>query len=266
MALLPSNLVDSLPQHSAAVQNTMTVELWTLWTMVTIAVWVLHPLSLTVARCIAPVITVHLIFGIGDADSVAIAVVGATCALMTCLIIFSSNYGAIHVQAGAYGDEQRYLLRVPVSLMIPVGVAYLLLVLTTAFTPLWLANRQWVLGGVGMVLSIGLMWKVAPRMYQLSQRWLVFVPAGVVVHDPTMLGDVLMLRRGEIVSIVLAPANTQAIDLTGFTRGVPLEIQLRELVDVRLTPFAARILKTTDALHVQSFLVAPTRPAQVLAR
>lgn len=244
----------------------MTAELWTLWAIVTIAVWVLHPLSLTVARCLAPVITVHLIFGIGDSETVALAIAGATCALMACLIIFSSEYGGIHAQAGAYGDEQRYLLRVPVSLMFPVGVAYLLLVLTTTFTPLLFADRQWVLGGAGLVLSIGLMWKVAPRMYQLSQRWLVYVPAGVVVHDPTMLSDVLMLRRGEIESIDLAPANTQAIDLTGFTRGVPLEVQLRELVDVRLTPFAARILKTTDALHVQSFLVAPTRPARVLAK
>jgi len=265
-AILPNNLVDSLPQHSAALQNTMTTELWTLWAIVTIAVWVLHPLSLTIARCLAPVITVHLFFGIGDSDTVALAIASATCALLACLIIFSSEYGANHVQAGAYGDEQRFLLRVPFPLMIPVGIAYLLLVITIAFTPLWFVNQQWVLGVVGLVASALLMWKVAPRIHQLSQRWLVFVPAGVVVHDPTMLTDVLMLRRGEIESIALAPADTQAIDFTGFTRGVPLEVQLRELIDVRLTPFAARILKTTDALHVQSFLLAPTRPAKVLAR
>jgi hypothetical protein len=150
--------------------------------------------------------------------------------------------------------------------MIPVGIAYLLLVITITFTPLWFANQQWVLGVVGLLASALLMWKVAPRIHQLSQRWLVYVPAGVVIHDPKMLSDVLMLRRGEIESIALAPADTHAIDFSGFTRGVPLEVRLRELIDVRLTPFAARILKTTDVLHVQSFLVAPTRPAQALAR
>lgn len=247
-------------------QNTMTAELWTLWAIVTIAMWVPHPMSLTVARCIAPVIAVHISLGIEDADSTASAITSAICALVACLIIFNSSYGTTHAQAGAYGDEQRFLLRVPVSLIIPIGVAYLLLVMSVTFTPLWFVDRQWVLGGVGLVVSVALLWKVAPRMYQLSRRWLVFVPAGVVVHDPTMLSEVLMLRRGEIVSMSLAPADTRAIDLTGFTRGVPLEVQLVEMTDVRLTPFAARILKTSDVLHVQAFLVAPTRPALVLTK
>ncbi len=244
----------------------MTVELWTLWAFVTIALWILHPLSLIVARCIVPVVTVHLIFGIGDAERIAWAIAGAACALFACLVIFSSIYGNSHVQAGAYGDEKRFLLRVPVSLIVPVGLAYLLLVTAVTFTPLLIADRQWVFGGVGLVLSVGLLLKLAPRMYQLTKRWLVFVPAGIVIHDPTMLSEVLMLRHGEVVSIALAPADSQAIDLTGFTRGIPLEVKLRELIDVRLTPFAARILKTTDALHVQVFLVAPTRPRHVLNR
>lgn len=243
----------------------MTAELWTLWAIVTIAMWIPHPMSLTAARCIAPVIAVHIFLGIEDADSTAAAIASAISALITCLIIFSSTFGANHAQAGAYGDEQRFLLRVPVAVIFPVGIAYLLLVMTVTLTPLWLVDRQWALGAVGLVVSVALLWKVAPRMYQLSRRWLVFVPAGVVVHDPTMLSEVLMLRRGEIVSMALAPAGTKAVDLTGFTRGVPLEVQLAELIDVRLTPFAARILKTTDVLHVQSFLVAPNRAGQALS-
>lgn len=243
----------------------MTVELWTLWAIVTIALWILHPLSLTVARCVAPVIAVQLITGVGDAETIGWAIAGAICAVLATLVIFTSDYGNLHVQAGAYGDERRSLLRIPVSLFVPVGIAYLLLVAAVTFTPLLFADRQWVLGGVGLVVSVVLMWKVSPRMYQLAKRWFVFVPAGIVIHDPTMLSEVLMLRHGEVVSIALAPAGSQAIDLTGFTRGIPLEVRLREMIDVRLTPFAARILKTTDALHVHSFLVAPTRPTQVLA-
>ena len=244
----------------------MTAELWTLWAIVTIALWVPHPISLTAARCIAPVIAVHTFLGIDDADSAKSAIASAICALVACLIMFSPAFGASHAQAGAYGDEQRHLLRVPVSLILPIGAAYLLVVTSVTLTPLWLVDGQWVLGGSGLVVAAALMWKIAPRMYQLSRRWLVFVPAGVVVHDPTMLSEVLMLRRGDIVSMQLAPADTQAIDLTGFTRGVPLQVQLDAMTDVRLTPFAARILKTTDVLHVQAFLVAPTRPRQVLDR
>jgi hypothetical protein len=244
----------------------MTAEFWMMWAIVTLALWAYHPLSLTIARCLAPVITVHLFVGIGDAATVAVAIASATSALLTCLIIFNADYGAIHAQAGAYGDEQRFLLRVPVPLMLPVGLAYVLLVTTAAFTPLWLADRLWVPGGVGLVVSAALLWKVAPRIFQLSQRWLVFVPAGVVLHDPTLLNDVLLLRRSDIASIALAPADTEAFDFTGFTRGIPLEVQLREMIDVRLTPFAARLLKTTEALHVQALLVAPSRPERVLTR
>jgi hypothetical protein len=47
------------------------------------------------------------------------------------------------------------------------------------------------------------------------------------------------------------------------TRGVPIEVQLREMTDVRLTSLAAKLLKTVDALHVKAFLVAPTRPTAI---
>jgi hypothetical protein len=57
----------------------------------------------------------------------------------------------------------------------------------------------------------------------------------------------------------LALEGSAAIDLTGMTRGVPIEVQLREMTDVRLTPLAAKLLKTVDALHVKAFLVAPAR-------
>lgn len=265
-AIIPIDFIDSLPQHSTALRYTVITEFWTLWVIVTIALWVYHPLSLTIVRSLVPVITVSLFMGIGLSDSAATAIASATCALLTCLIVFTADYGATNVQAGAYGDERRFLLRVPAPLLLPVGLAYVLLVVTSVLTPLWFADRQWIPGGAGLVVGTVLMWKVAPRLHQLSRRWFVFVPAGVVLHDPTMLSDVLMIRRNDVVSITPASADTQAIDLTGFTSGIPLEVQLREMSDVRLTPLATRLLKTTDAVHVQAFLIAPTRSAHVLAK
>ena len=37
------------------------------------------------------------------------------------------------------------------------------------------------------------------RWHQLSRRWLVFVPAGLVVHDPVVLAETLMVPRRQIV-------------------------------------------------------------------
>ena len=53
--------------------------------------------------------------------------------------------------------------------------------------------------------------------------------------------------------------GTEALDLSGLTRGVPIQLTLREMTDVRLSTLGARLLKTMDALHVQAFLVATTR-------
>ena len=73
-----------------------------------------------------------------------------------------------------------------------------------------------------------------------------------------------MVKTHDVVSINLALEGSEALDLTGMTRGIPVEVQLREMTDVRLTPLAAKLLKTVDALHVKAFLVAPTRPASLI--
>jgi hypothetical protein len=98
----------------------------------------------------------------------------------------------------------------------------------------------------------------------MSRRWLVKVPAGWVVHDDVVLSENMLIKTHEVMSMNLALEGSEAIDLTGMTRGVPIEVQLREMTDVRLTPLAAKLLKTVDALHVKAFLVAPTRPASLL--
>ena len=62
-----------------------------------------------------------------------------------------------------------------------------------------------------------------------------------------------------IIAINFALADSDALDLSGMTRGVPIQISLREMTDVRLSQLGARLLKTMDVLHVQAFLVATTR-------
>jgi hypothetical protein len=163
------------------------------------------------------------------------------------------------VQAGAYGDERRYLLRVPAPIVMPLILGWGVMVVVVSTTPLMLASERYVFGGVGVVLSLGLLWQLPVRLHRLSRRWLVKVPAGWVLHDDVMLSENLLIKTHEVMSMNLALEGSEAIDLTGMTRGVPIEVQLREMTDVRLTPLAAKLLKTVDALHVKAFLVAPTR-------
>ena len=265
-ALLPNNLTDTMSSHSQVLRTTMSVELWLLWTLVALATWLHHPISLTTARCIVPVVVAHLLVGLPDSSFGAGNVIGTACALIDLVLIYTSDYGSIHVQAGAYGDERRYLLRVPAPIVMPLALGWGVMMVVVCMTPLMLASEQYVVGSVGIVLSVGLLWQLPVRLHRLSRRWLVKVPAGWVVHDDVVLSENLLIKTHEVMSMNLALEGSEAIDLTGMTRGVPIEVQLREMTDVRLTPLAAKLLKTVDALHVKAFLVAPTRNSDIFKR
>ena len=84
-----------------------------------------------------------------------------------------------------------------------------------------------------------------------------------VTHDGPLLAEDLLMRSHNVVSLQLAPADTDAIDLSGITYGIPLEISLREMTDVRLTPLLSKVTKTVDALHVKQLLVAPSQVQSV---
>jgi hypothetical protein len=265
-ALLPNNLTDTMSSHSQILRTTMSVELWGLWALVALATWLHHPISLTTARCIVPVVVAHLLVGLPESSFGIANVIGAACALIALVLIYTANYGSIHVQAGAYGDERRYLLRVPAPIVMPLILGWGVMMIVVCITPLMLASERYVLGGVGVVLSVGLLWQLPVRLHRLSRRWLVKVPAGWVVHDDVVLSENLLIKTHDVVSMSLALEGSEAIDLTGMTRGVPIEVQLREMTDVRLTTLAAKLLKTVDALHVKAFLVAPTRNLDIFKR
>jgi hypothetical protein len=90
----------------------------------------------------------------------------------------------------------------------------------------------------------------------------VLVPAGVVVHDPVVLADTFPLRTAQVASIGLAPAGTDAADLTGPASGYALEIATTESVTVvfAFTPSEPN----GRAIHLRSFLIAPSRPGRAL--
>ena len=90
----------------------------------------------------------------------------------------------------------------------------------------WRAE-QWVIGGVAAVVAVALTWLLLPRFNALSRRWLVLVPAGVVVHDQVVLAETLMVSRSDVVGIELALAGTEAADFTGPAAGHAVEVSVR---------------------------------------
>jgi hypothetical protein len=145
-------------------------------------------------------------------------------------------------------------------------MSWLIWVAALITAPLAWAARAWALATVATVVAAAACWLLPRRWHQLSRRWLVAVPAGLVVHDPVVLAETLMLPRPQVAAVRLAehgPGATSAADLTGPTPGLAVEVQLREPATAVLArrPGESR----GRAVDVPGLLVSPTRPGAALA-
>jgi hypothetical protein len=248
--------------RSDAVAWTTAIGAWTVWAAVAAALAIPSVRSLTIARVGTPVALVATIAaGLGGAPAIDLVLLGAPAAL-TCAAVFSAECGRRFVQASAYGDEERFPLRIPVPAGSAAVATWLVWAPAVVAGPLLVAARQWVAGGIVTAVALAGAVFLGPRWHRLSQRWFVLVPAGVVLHDPVVLADTVPLRTGQVAHLRLAPADTQAADLTGPASGYALEVALTESV----TAVFAFTPKEPNgrAIHLTAFLVAPSRPGAVL--
>ncbi|MDP9464532.1 MAG: hypothetical protein M3P52_07910 [Actinomycetota bacterium] len=253
---------EAVEGRSAAVRTTVTVGAWLVWGVGVVALVVPSALGLTVMRMVSALACAASVVSWASGAPPAIGGGFVACTLVCGLLVGGADFGQRCVQASAYGDEQRFLLRPPAAFLLPIAVAGLIWAAAVLAAPLLLASGRWIIGGVVALLGALLTWLLLPRFNALSHRWLVFVPAGVVVHDATLLGETLMVPRRDVVAIELALASTEAADLTGPAAGHAVEISMRAMVTALLAPTKAT--PKGSALHVQSFIVAPTRPGAVL--
>jgi hypothetical protein len=243
----------------ALAPNGFGIVAWILWAVVAIGTWIHHPISLTTIRCLAPIAVFYsAVYALSESlSSLNIAVV--TCGIISLMLMYTADYGSAHVQAGAYGNERRFLLRIPAPVVLPTLITWALFATVLVVLENAVQSENYVLSIPLLLALFAMSWKFAPQMHRLSKRWLVRVPAGWVVHDDLMLAENLLIRSHNLTAIDFALADSEALDLSGMTRGVPIQISLREMTDVRLSQLGARLLKTMDVLHVQAFLVATTR-------
>ena len=243
----------------ALAPNGFGIVAWILGAVVAIGTWIHHPISLTTIRCLAPIAVFYsAVYALSESlSSLNIAVV--TCGIISLMLMYTADYGSAHVQAGAYGNERRFLLRIPAPVVLPTLITWALFATVLVVLENAVQSENYVLSIPLLLALIAMSWKFAPQMHRLSKRWLVRVPAGWVVHDDLMLAENLLIRSHNLTAMDFALADSEALDLSGMTRGVPIQISLRESTDVRLSQLGARLLKTLDVLHVQAFLVATTR-------
>ncbi len=233
-----------------------------LWVLGVAAMAVPAVVSLTATRILVPLaVPVSLATAFGGAGT-AVAVAFVATALAATFLAASAPLGRAFVQASAYGDEDRHLLRPPQAYLAAAVLTWILWAAALLSGPLLLADRRWVWGGIVSAIAVaGAAWGWR-RWHRLSRRWFVLVPTGVVVHDHVVLGETLMVRRNEVAALHLAPAGTEALDLTGPAAGHAVEVVTREPTTAILA--ATPKLRRGRVIHFTACLVAPTRPGQLL--
>jgi hypothetical protein len=233
------------------------------WTVGVAAMAIPAPTTLTATRVLVPLtVPVAVLVSAGGAGTVDAALFTAT-ALVATLVAFSSPLGRTFVLASAYGDEDRHLLRPPLAYLLVAGAAWLAWAATTVGAAAAIAHAAWPAVAALGALTVAGGWLGFTRWHRLSRRWIVLVPSGVVLHDHIVLAETLMLRREQLARLGLAPAGTDAADLTGPAPGHAVEIRTVEPVTalIGLSPGKA----AGSAIHLTGCLVAPTRPGRLLA-
>lgn len=237
---------------------------WLLFAAGVVALVVPSTVSLTALRIAAPLAPIAgvlcLAGGAGAAKGAAFLAAG----VLAVAVIGSGELGEAFAQASAYGDEHRFPLRPPVGFLLAVVVAWSLWAALLTVGTVLLAHSVWVVGAGLTVVALAAAWPLAVRCHRLSRRWLVVVPAGLVVHDHLVLAETLLVQRNQLARVGLALAGTGAADLTGPSGGHPVEIALHESLKVALA--ATRRDTAGRAIHALAFLVAPARPGRALTR
>jgi hypothetical protein len=181
-------------------------------------------------------------------------------------LAFTPAVAAVAVNGPAYGDERRYPLRPPGWILLgPAGLAWAALVGGPGAAMLLLADEQWVAGAVVAVAGAALASVAGRALHGLSRRWLVFVPAGVVIHDPLTLADPTLFQKPTIARIgpaLAEPAGDRA-DLTAGALGLAVEMRFAGPTDVFVISKPGR-RPTAETVTIDALAISPSRAAAVL--
>jgi hypothetical protein len=246
-------IAHGLDSASTPVQVVAATLAWLGWGAVLVALLVPRTVSLTALRIGAPAtfavaVWVSVRSGVGGAEVVAMT----WTAVVAAVVLFVPAITDAFVDGSSYGPERRMALRVPGTLLLgPVQLTWAATVASLVTGPLLLAARAWILGVLALGIGVVGAWFGSRALHRLSRRWLVFVPVGIVLHDPVLLGEALLFPKKMVRSLGPAAKGSTATDVTGRALGLVLEVELTEVTKVR-------------SVETDRLLFSPARPGALL--
>ncbi|HEY4331099.1 MAG TPA: hypothetical protein VGM78_00960, partial [Ilumatobacteraceae bacterium] len=170
LALLPE-LSAATTHLSTAGSAVVAIPAWATWAVVLLATLVPSTVSLTVGRLAAPIAVVVAAAAavVGDVAGWKAAVAIAASLLAT-IVWFSGETGGALAQGSAYGDEQRFPLKPPVPVIVPMTVTWLVMAAAAVGGVGLLANGRWIFGAILVLAAAAVAYSTGPRFHLLSRR------------------------------------------------------------------------------------------------
>lgn len=253
------------------------IALWVAWFLVFVATLTPSPRSLTAARVMGPAaFGVCLLVGFAGHWTGA-TLLGLGWAALFSAVVFLPTVGDLMVNGSAYGSERRMTLRPPAFVLLgPAQLAWLLIFCGLVCWAYLILAERYVLAGLAVLAGAAAIWAGGRILHQLARRWVVFVPAGFVIHDPLMLVDSVLLRRNEVTRVGPAidgldrsaasgngateEAGGPFQDLSGGALGLALEVALRAP-----TPVTIRERGQARNTELGTIVFTPTLPGAMLS-
>jgi hypothetical protein len=147
----------------------------------------------------------------------------------------------------------------------PIEAVWMIVVAGVVAGPLLLGARSWVPGGIALAVGWPIAWLGARSLHLLARRWLVFTPAGIVLHDQLSVVEAMLVLRNQVAGLGPALADSTAKDLTQGAPGLALEIEIVGPLAISPTPVRhLRQRATVVSEDVTEVLFTPSRPGVVL--
>ncbi len=264
LPLVAGDLVgDALADRSVAVARSGTALAWLAWAALVLGAAVPHPISLTVLRVVAPGVAVGSVWAAVAADDLdALGVTGVAAAVAVAALALSAWVADDCLDARSYGDERRFSLRTPATLIFgPAPLAVVVALAGVVVPVMLLAAKAWLAGLVALVVGAVVVRLAVASLHTLATRFVVLVPAGLTLVDPLVLVDSVLFPRARITRLSPALVGTTATDLSQNAPGLAVEVALDGPTSLAVKTGR----RTAEETEVSAVVFTPARAAALLA-
>ncbi len=253
---------DALVDRSAGLANLAQYGTWAAWFIGFVALLAPSTVALTITRIIAPAAPVLLLVAAVTGTFTSWVAAGLIFGVLLTLVIMLPTTGDPMINGSAYGPERRMALKPPASAVIgPLQIAWAILVAGFVVGPVLLATGHLITGILATAAGLAIGARLGMALHQLSRRWVVFVPAGFVVHDYWSMAESMLVQRRLKPMLGPSPADiSDAIDLTAGAMGLALAVEFAEPV-----PFALKKGRTVVTESSNYAVFSPSLPGSVLS-